>query len=465
MQSAEPKKALKISLSFENNMDSKVIYIGSSRQLFIDDYLIDKSSGIKFAVNSPVKTHEKLIIADCPWEDIMVGPYCTVMDDDGVYKMWYESYAKDNDMKAMGFLCYAESEDGLVWRKPTIGKIPFRGSNANNIVFPNEGKLYHGGTVFKDSVAEYAQRYKMVYAIHADGLFGAYSSDGVNWSTYDGYLLRNQCDTQNVCFWDGCIKKYVCYVRHNVPIRNPNVLRTVGRSETEDFLNWPPVETVLSFDQKDPPDMDFYNSAAIKYARADDVYIIITSCYHHTEDVLIPQLATSRDGITWNRIDRKPFLELGKTAAFDSGMIHTCVGQVIRGDEIWIYYRGIEKKHNQPYSLTKYGGTITRAVLRVDGFVSVDADSQEGFVFTKPLIFSGNALEINCKTESDGYMQVQMDALEDCQRHLISERLAGDMIDKKVNWPERKLRELNGVPVKITFKMKNSKLFSFRFRD
>ena len=447
-------------------MNPVPIKIENNRQLFIDDYLIAKSSGIRFAVNRPSKTHEKMIIADSPWEEVMIGPYATVMEDDGAYNMWYESYAKDDDGKLRGFLCYACSDDGLVWEKPEIGKIPFHRSNANNIVFPDAGNLYHGGTVFKDPTADIAQKYKMVYAIKADGLFGAYSPDGINWSTYKGHLLRNQCDTQNVCFWDERIEKYVCYVRHNVPVRNPNIIRTIGRSETSDFLHWPPVETVLSFDQQDPPDVDLYNSAAFKYARADDMYIIITSCYRHTEDVLIPQLATSRDGIAWNRIDRRPFIELGEDGEFDRGMIHTCVGQVVKENEIWIYYRGIEKKHNQPYGLTVYGGTITRAVLRVDGFVSINADLQEGFIITRPLTFSGKALEINYQTENDGYLQVQIDTFsEGCCRHLASEALAGDMVDKRINWPEQKLKELNGMPVRITFKMKNAKLFSFRFRD
>jgi hypothetical protein len=447
-------------------MNSKAIQIGSSRQLFIDDYLIEKSSGICFTVNRPVKTYEKLVAADCSWESTMVGPYCTVMDDDGTYRMWYESYAKNRDKKLMGFLCYAESKDGVSWEKPAIGEIAFGDSIANNIVFPNAGKLYHGGTVFKDPTAGPAEKYKMVYAIHADGLFGAYSSDGIQWSVYDSHLLRNQCDTQNVCFWDGRIQKYVCYARHNVPIRNPNVIRTVGRSETQDFLNWPPVETVLSFDQDDPMDMDFYNSAAVKYARAENVYLIITSGYHHTEDVLIPQLATSRDGIIWNRMDRKPFLGLGRDAAFDKGMIHTCVGQIIRGDEVWIYYRGIEKKHNQPYGLTVYGGTITRAILRVDGFVSINADSQDGVVLTRPLIFSGNELEMNYQAKGDGCIQIQIDSVEEhCRKSLVSEPLTGDKTCKKISWPEHKLRELSGVPVRITFKMKNAKLFSFCFND
>jgi len=318
-----------------------VIQIGNSRQLFIDDYLIEKSNGISFGINPPIKTYERCIIAEKPWEEVMVGPYCTVMDDNGNYRMWYESYAKAPGKKPVGFLCYAQSKDGTNWEKPNIGKIPFNDSLDNNIVFPPKGKLYHGGTVFKDPSADDAHRYKLIYAIGADGLFGAYSPDGINWSTYNAHLLKHQCDTQNICFWDSRIKKYVAYVRHNVPIRNPNIIRTIGKSETSDFLNWPPVETILTFDKNDPPDMDIYNSAAVKYSRADDVYIILASCYYHNEDVLMPQLAVSRDGINWKRIERKPFIELGKNDAFDKGMIHTCVGQIIKDNEIWIYYRGI----------------------------------------------------------------------------------------------------------------------------
>jgi hypothetical protein len=438
----------------------KVIQIGTRRHLFIDDYIFDKHDNICFAVNQPIKTCEKLVAAEQSWEEVMIGPYCTVMDDDGRYRMWYESYAKKDSGEPLGFLCYAESEDGIHWRKPDIGKIPHAGSLKNNIVFPPVGKLYHGGTVFKDPVANDKERYKIVYAIGGDGLFGAHSPDGINWSTYEGHLLRNQCDTQNVCFWDTRIKKYVCYVRNNIPIRNPNIIRTVGRSESSDFLNWSPVETVLSFDNEDPSDMDMYNSAAVKYARADDIYTIITSCYHHNEDVLVPQLAISRNGINWKRIERKPFIELGKDNAFDRGMIHTCVGQIIKGNEIWIYYRGIERKHNQPYASTVYGGTISRAILRVDGFVSVNSGSDEGFIVTKSLTFEGNSLEVNCQTEKDGYLQIE---IESDSESLVSEKMSGNMIDKKIDFNGNKIKRFNNIPVKITFKMKNAQLYSFCF--
>ncbi|MCE5341317.1 MAG: hypothetical protein LLF92_09375 [Planctomycetaceae bacterium] len=439
-----------------------MINIENSRQLFIDDYLIEKSSGVSFGINPPIKTYEKCVIAEKPWEDVMVGPYGTVMDDSGDYRMWYESYSKAEDGKALGFLCYAQSKDGKNWEKPKIGKIPFNDSVENNIVFPHPGKLYHGGTVFKDLTADDAHRYKLVYAIGGDGLFGAYSPDGINWSTYDTHLLKHQCDTQNVCFWDSRIKKYVAYVRHNVPIRNPNVIRTVGRSETSDFMNWPVVETVLTFDKDDPSDMDMYNSAAVKYARADDVYIIITSCYHHNEDVLIPQLAVSRDGIAWKRIERKPFIELGKDNAFDRAMIHTCVGQIIKDNEIWIYYRGIEMKHNQPYALTEFGGTISRAILRIDGFVSANAGLQEGSILTKQLKFSGSRMEINCQTEQDGFLKIKIESGRQC---VESEVLTGNMIDKNINLDAKKLSALSDTPVKITFKMKNAKLYSFCFKS
>lgn len=450
-------------------MSNDLLDIASHRQLFIDDHLTAEKSGLDFNVHCPTKTDERLVVADRPWEDVMIGPYCTVIDDAGRYRMWYESYSKIDAPKPLGVLCYAESDDGRIWHKPELGILPFKGSTANNIVFPPPGKKYHGGTVFRDPTARPEERYKMVYAIESEGLFGACSPDGLHWSVCDvPPLLRNQCDTQNVCFWDDRIEKYVAYVRANVPYRYPNCTRTVGRSETSDFLRWPVLDVVLTHDEQDPADVDLYNSATVKYARARDVYLIVTSLFHHERDMLEPQLAVSRDGIHWTRPERKPFIPLGDQGAFDCAMIHTCVGQIIQNNSVSIFYRGIDRKHSQPYGQTRYGGVISRAVLRADGFVSLHAGSQEGWILTRPVIFDGSRLELNYRAGQDGGVSVELCDRAgnplDGFRQDECETLSGDCVAARVSWQGRTdVTQLTGSPVRLRFRLKNADLYAFKF--
>ena len=78
---------------------------------------------------------------------------------------------------------------------------------------------------------------------------------------------------------------------------------------------------VIACDDDDPPDMDIYTPSVVKYPGADDVYLATMSMYHHftpdeMDDDLPPrndglmdiQLAVSRDGISWDRPDRRPYV-------------------------------------------------------------------------------------------------------------------------------------------------------------
>ncbi len=48
-------------------------------------------------MNRPVKTGDKYIVPEYPWDGHKVGAYGAVMEDEGIYEMWYLSI--DNDRK------------------------------------------------------------------------------------------------------------------------------------------------------------------------------------------------------------------------------------------------------------------------------------------------------------------------------------------------------------------------------
>lgn len=111
-----------------------------------------------------------------------------------------------------------------------------------------------------------------------------------------------------------------------------------------------------------------------------------------------------------------------------------------------------------------------RYVLRLDGFVSVNAPLSGGEFITKPFTFSGDRLELNYSTSAAGQMRVEIQdgdgnplpgfSLDDC------EPIYGDHVARFVKWKNAPdLRTHAGKPVRLRFEMSDSDLFSIRFTD
>ena len=108
---------------------------------------------------------------------------------------------------------------------------------------------------------------------------------------------------------------------------------------------------------------------------------------------------------------------------------------------------------------------VRRFAYRVDGFVSVQAGNEGGFLETKPLTFSGKQLELNGVTRDGGSIVV---TLEDAQgrpiKGLSSKPIRGDFIDHVVRWNSGSdVGSLSGKVVKLRFQLKNADLYSIQF--
>lgn len=115
------------------------IDIGSRRELFVEEGIIDRLSGkAELRLHHPVPQAVVLEHAE-PWEGSGSG-YHSIFQDGDRYRMYYA--AGQLDVTASGvnagthglFCCYAESDDGIHWKKPVLGLHEFQGSKANNIV-------------------------------------------------------------------------------------------------------------------------------------------------------------------------------------------------------------------------------------------------------------------------------------------------------------------------------------------
>jgi hypothetical protein len=110
-----------------------------------------------------------------------------------------------------------------------------------------------------------------------------------------------------------------------------------------------------------------------------------------------------------------------------------------------------------------------RYVLRLDGFVSVNAPWRGGELLTKPLRFTGQALEINYSTSAGGAIRVEIQdadkkpipgfTLDDCPE------IVGDEISRAVEWKAGSdVSRLADQPVRLRFVMEDADLFSLQFK-
>ncbi len=109
--------------------------ITSAVQLFVDDYLIDTTEGMRRTVHQWRKHPQNPVLrSDKPWEN--GGNYiCThgsVIHDrqENIFKAWYWTLNDEDSViptAKIKSMCYATSTDGIHWKKPNVGLYEFRG--------------------------------------------------------------------------------------------------------------------------------------------------------------------------------------------------------------------------------------------------------------------------------------------------------------------------------------------------
>ena len=256
--------------------DSGVVEIGTRRELFVDDFLIDRRDGLELRLQAPLP-REVVLEHDAPWEGSGCG-YPTVFRDGEVVRMYYIAADLTNaDGSKMAsrplFACYAESRDGLHWTKPELGLFEFSGSKKNNIVWASP--RLDNFTPFKDANPDCRpdERYKAV-ALGEGGLFAYKSTDGIRWSPLSErpIITKGAFDTQNNAFWDPVRQHYWCYVRDF-----HEGIRDIRVATSTDFRTWSGPERLAFLDAPDEP---LYTNQVRPYDRAPHLFLGFPTRYN-----------------------------------------------------------------------------------------------------------------------------------------------------------------------------------------
>ena len=478
------------------------IHIGSRLELFVDDGLIETmSGGARLHLHRPTR-REIVFKTDALWEG-NASAFQSVFKDGDLYRMYYRGlhYAHGGKparaMKAHPwFLCYAESDDGIHWRRPELGIFEFNGSRANNIVLTPDSLKEFGGdpahtAAFKDSNPDCpaAEKYKIVVVgKKPHGLYILASADGHHFSllTKKPFVTRGDFDSQNVAFWDGVRQEYREY--HRAGRGGRDIMTSSGKTfdafSDPQFLEYPGA-----------PKQELYTNQVQPYYRAPHIFMGFPMRYQKRgwadsifelpgkEERMVrgeahPRYAmaltdavfmSSRDAKTFKRWP-EAFIRPGPRKR------HSWV----YGDN-FIFWGMLETKsdiEDAPNEISLYAtdsyweGTCTsirRYTVRIDGFVSAAAPLSGGEIVTKPLVFEGGNLAVNFETSAAGSVRVEIQdaagkpikgyTLENCTD------IIGDHLRYIVRWSPTggDVRSLAGKPIRLRFVLSDADLYSFQF--
>jgi len=399
----------------------------SKKVLFLDMLEVAETDNIELEVAEAEKHPQNPLMelgTQGAFDQDRVFNHGTVLYDGGKYRMWYggiktpepgESGIPWWDTIHCG---YAESDDGITWRRINVGLVEWNGSKDNNIV----PYLKHAPVMIKDKKdPELSRRYKAFYfwnfgEMHEIARTGKYgktydwrdekfivdvltSPDGIHLQREEGEVVfpkgqvkpfsaipqsvfrdDNEPDPQ---------KRYKAYGFMSLNLRR----RGTCYMYSPDGYHWTPHPEMPVIDpavRGNPPAVggptgQVHDTVCFPY---EGYYIALYQAQHNPRNMPV-ELAVSRDGETFLHI--KPgskVIPLGEPGAWDSLTILPSM-PIILPSEIRIYYGGATDYPASAGSKKGLDNIVTLpglATLRRDGFTFIHlADGHtEGYFETIP---------------------------------------------------------------------------------
>ena len=189
-----------------------------------------------------------------------------------------------------------------------------------------------------------------------------------------------------------------------------------------------------------------------------------------------------RDGRTWHRLqEHRPLIPRGPEP-YDPLGAETPSTPIEIGDEVRIYYGGMNVHHDWWISgqsagldlpevhdreLSRDGHHLCLATLRLDGWVSLTAGVYTGIVETKPVFSMVPYLSINACCRPGGFVEVEVtdtagQPLDGYERESCR-RFTGDAVRHRVRWAERDAVNVEPRGIKLRFHLRDADLYGFRF--
>lgn len=456
----------------------KAIPIDLGRQLFVDDFLIEKTTlkrtfhqAKKFEGNPVFKAETERELGKSTQGE--AGEEATVFTGQGgvfydpadkLFKLFHVAGWR-------GPLSLATSPDMKTWTR--------RGELLPEGLRWTGPKLVTGGSdnsVWLDLNAKNpAERIKYLTCwLHVPKeqrpqgfMHSLHVSDGKTWS--DAVTTTIAADDYCSFFYNPFREKWVFSIK-----KGTSRGRSRNYFESDDFLagaDWEKSVYWTNVDKLDQPEPDgrypgagetpqLYSLNAVAYES-----LMVGMHYIHRgpnnkicdegkfPKLLDLELGFSRDGFHWDRPDRRGFIVGSRTeGSWDRAYLHGAAGVfVVLDDQLVFPYMGTSGIAPSGHRGMYTGGSIGLATLRRDGFASMDGT---GELTTRSVKFKGDHLFVNV----NGEVRVE---LLDAKGQVLgsSTSVSGDHTKAKLELPE--LSKHSGKTVKFRFHLKQGSLYSF----
>jgi hypothetical protein len=459
----------------------KAIRIDVGRQLFVDEFLIEKTDLLhmyhlpeKYADN-PILTCETALERQTGIVGGTCRPCVWWNPEKQRFYLWYQAgtYFK-------GTIALATGTDGLHWTRPALDVNP-----GSNQALPPGFQPDSYGIVADWESSDPQRRFKL-FSTHPGTNqpgFSFTSQDGIHWTNM---TQTGSTGDRSSMFYNPFRKKWVYSLRTSFRGRSRNY------RECDDFLAgaaWTPSDTVpwLAADRFDVPEPGYkhktqlYNFDAVAY---ESLMLGFFELHRGPENdrcerMGLPKLneitfGYSRDGFHFYRPDRRAQIPASRKDTWDRGFVegggNLCA---VVGDRLFFYHSGCRGDMDgaiRPDGKINGGSmydpnAIGVSILRRDGFASLDAGASVGTLTTRPVLFSGSHLFVNAdcprgelKAEilDAGGKPIEPFTLANCTPVSADKTLA------PVNWkgaPD--LSQLTGKPVRFRFALRRGSFYAF----
>ncbi|HPA47178.1 MAG TPA: hypothetical protein PLG59_02065 [bacterium] len=413
----------------------------------------------------PLRRHadNPLIVRDRPWEG--TGPHAggsvLIDPEDSLFKMWYSvwnSHAYYNKLPFSYNVCYAESEDGIRWRKPNLGVFDYEGNRENNCIRLGTDKTQNIDVCLNPRPDRYPGKY---LAIHNQkgGVFVSSSQDGKSFEVIEqNPAISYHSDTDNNFIYDPVRDRWLMFCRPRAWAGDHR--RRVAMKESADLFYWTHERTILIPTETEKP--EFYGMTVFRLA---DLFFGSLQIYDRETGLMHAELAWSADGEHWEQLPtHPPFFERGPQGSWDAGMVMLAESPVAVGDELWFYYGGFPLDHN---SKEENVTAVGLAVAERDRLIGVRPSSDEdGLMMTRPFLRTdGCTLVVNARIQGKISAEIHTDnhkiisgfAFDDCNP------VTESGFEQEITWKGKSLGDVPEQEIRILFRLSKAELFTFDF--
>jgi len=247
-----------------------------------------------------------------------------------------------------------------------------------------------------------------------------------------------------------------------------DALRTICRRTSEDGLTWSDPEILITPDERDPMDQQFYYLAV---HRQDGWRIGWLGSYRAAEQTMDIEMCFSRDGRRWLRPLRSAWLPRGPQGSEDSLMVYAPQRLLPYEGDWLMLYTASNHRHNAFRTETDTCGlrtVICGARIPRNRWLGLGTcGDRAGRIWTRPFIPA--APEIRVDAEVRGHMRAELcdpfGAPLPGMRMMDSVALSGDSENHVLRWQEASTRYYQYDAVSLRLEVHDGEIYSIHWED